>query len=1514
MTVKKRVLSLMLSLVLLVTCLCAGLVLPTSAATATLSLDNDILWMLTGRYRTMGAATYTDADGVSSSIPASSITWSIAHTAVATIDATGRIDAKTVGVTTVTGTYNSVSATCELHVVDGSDYVYATAEYTNVGDNLLQNGDFENGTTGWWESSVFSVQDDVGQAGSAGMVLPLNITPPAAGEPSTAKSWYYKLDVAVKPATTYQLSFSYKPAPNTTFYVEGSRFDGPRCTVTLGDDVGEDWVTVTKVFTTGVNYTKRLGYNFLVNCSQSNADTPVVIDNITLYEVTSQTTAETMTLTYDALTMESGQIADAKVWTEPYLADKNNVTWTSSDRSVATVFAGKITAVGAGTATITATKDNLTATCEVTVTGDAALLQNGDFEQKTAWQYAGGSSPVYVAGAGKYDTQVVQLKRNYPVSQAITGLKPNTTYTLHVDTYSSNKYPVVVTVTDGSDVIYTYTQGTSSTWNMYVPVSDLTTTPLNTGITFTTPATLDGDAVLHLAVLKNANDTTAVTTYQPKAGSTGSGPVFGEGEIEDNDDDITDTTSYTAYVDNVRLYESAGGDINLEAVGIGWTGDDDNDGQVTPDTSLVFNATVTNTGTDDLPVGTPLQLAVSADTEVVRTFTYTGGIPAGATVTVTDTEAWTATAGDHMMAVRVNSDWAVKETITNIDQTYQLNLRVAEDTYTPAYNQDIIVDKAGMDRLTLSDDFNTLDSVDTTASGQEGYKWYVTRPWSAPTLTTNDYQVDATVSDAKGTVANGVVTLKAEIPTYAITFNSVDVNTKNGYRYNQGYLEARLRVVRPSENASHEEGIPALWSFTQDKALEAANYQKYGHNDDHWVEMDWLEYWGIRKASYPNGYYTTTFHDSVSDGNTSGYAYSNANAHLKGLGDAEWHVMGWLWEENSVRCFLDGVEVQNLFFDDDASAVPEANAKSTGANDDDAGVFSWINYEAGVLYLGGSKDNPMQLDYIRVWQTSTPDTVSDDMEIDQSSLTLQEGDRQFLTVTAKDDSDLGELTWSSSNPTVATVHGNGEIYARTTGTAVITATNKNGISVMSTVTVTHNLLNGGDFEWYGEPFNNDLLYKNWTSMLNGGAAVEDGSLKIEGIAAATKPARWYSDLPVETGKTYVLTGKTKISNVGSSQTALAQMHFSSYFVKSVSVGDVAQSSVTAVNIPSAVGTWTDFTLTITMKTAEEIKANDNETQRKLNTYYTMAFQNRSNTGTGTVVYDTYFDDLVLTEADAVSQSAYTLTVPSPTGGTVAVSANGTPVASGSAVAPGTTLTVTVIPTEGYRLDFKSFKATYTVPNRKGSTDGSRTVMNAVRVNTEGNFSGATGKEFTFTMPAANTTLNATFEAIATAMQPAATLGTAVYKDTESGTLSGIRFLNRLHYTRLTDDGKVYVMYNGVETEVTDFGALLKRTSNTGELTLEAYQQHKSDSSATRIWKTSAMRNGDVYLVDYTDTYMDFSITMTSSVANRASFLDRDYTVCAYVTLKIDEETSVTLYTTADDGAISDSALSAWERM
>lgn len=83
-----------------------------------------------------------------------------------------------------------------------------------------------------------------------------------------------------------------------------------------------------------------------------------------------------VTLDKAELSLVEGQEADLKATVKPDNASDKTVTWTSSDEAIATVADGKVKAVRAGTATITAKAGAKEATCKVTVTAAAVPVES----------------------------------------------------------------------------------------------------------------------------------------------------------------------------------------------------------------------------------------------------------------------------------------------------------------------------------------------------------------------------------------------------------------------------------------------------------------------------------------------------------------------------------------------------------------------------------------------------------------------------------------------------------------------------------------------------------------------------------------------------------------------------------------------------------------------------------------------------------------------------------------------------------------------------------------------------------------------------------------------------------------------------------------------------------------------------------------------------------------------------------------------------------------------------------
>ena len=92
------------------------------------------------------------------------------------------------------------------------------------------------------------------------------------------------------------------------------------------------------------------------------------------YEVKASAVVEPLTqITIDDKTINVGETADLKVTTTPANYDISGAVWSSSNKEVATVSGSHVTAVGTGSATITASFKGVTGQCTVTVVQGAVI-------------------------------------------------------------------------------------------------------------------------------------------------------------------------------------------------------------------------------------------------------------------------------------------------------------------------------------------------------------------------------------------------------------------------------------------------------------------------------------------------------------------------------------------------------------------------------------------------------------------------------------------------------------------------------------------------------------------------------------------------------------------------------------------------------------------------------------------------------------------------------------------------------------------------------------------------------------------------------------------------------------------------------------------------------------------------------------------------------------------------------------------------------------------------------------
>ena len=793
--------------------------------------------------------------------------------------------------------------TAEITVTNGTFSKTVTATITDYA-NLLWNGDFEQGASVNWGNNA-KIKPGIGKDGGYAIELT------ATGDN------YFKGDIPAKPGTKYTLSWDYLPVKGAKFKVWSSKLGIGN---NSGSASGTGWQTKTTVFTTPAAMDlSSVGWIIAIVGEAMGTEGAVIVDNLSIRLYTSGVEAEKIEMSKSTMTLMPGRTGSLALSATPVNGDVNRVTWTSSNEDVATVEYGVVTGVGYGTATITATlKSGLKATCKVNVSGNEAFIINGTFSdtEDDSWIFSETGATI-VPERGVLDSNAASLTANGSIKQDITGLKPETKYQIFVRFRSDKSGKLVVDLSNADTVLYNKTVSSVAGWTKGI-------------YEFTTDA--------------NVSETDVFTlTIAPDAGQAG--PI---------------------YVDNILVAEQAQM-IDFVVEDVFWLLDDPMAAtdQVKPGEELTFYVLIKNQGTDAVKAGDAIVIDICMDGKPVLSLPYTFalGMEAGAYETVAAAETWAAVAGDHVMSARVNATLSILEIDDTNNNTQQKDLRVNDVILTPPE----VAELAGFNELIFSDDFNTTDTFDTLATGGDGYKWYVKRPWD------NKDRVQHIGEDYS--VENGVLTLHSVVPTYNYTLGTQDLDTQLGFEWQYGYMEIRFRIPRARENTAEEDGAPAIWSLPPSK-LHAKD-----DGNLNWVEMDWMEYWGINgmDTNRPEGFYTISIHDTYKvDGTTMGQ-YKNSGYSKSGLGDEEWHTMGWLWQKGVIISYLDGEEVMRQTFGEGEIPDPWPSVvENKDGTYQMTGAFSHLDEEALALFFGGSKDNPLEVDYVRIWGGSGDGVIPSD--------------------------------------------------------------------------------------------------------------------------------------------------------------------------------------------------------------------------------------------------------------------------------------------------------------------------------------------------------------------------------------------------------------------------------------------------------------------------------------------------------------------------------------------------------
>ena len=173
-----------------------------------------------------------------------------------------------------------------------------------------------------------------------------------------------------------------------------------------------------------------------------NLENGTVTDTFTIHKTIE---ADSVTLDQSELNLEVGGTATLTATVAPESVTDPTITWASSNEDVATVNEnGVVTAVGEGTATITATAANgVSAACEVTVTWPVAFnpsnlvmnIGNDESQVIFVWYNQTATPDSMVFGGQHYVAATEEANQGgYTINRVvINNLQPNTDYTYYIE-------------------------------------------------------------------------------------------------------------------------------------------------------------------------------------------------------------------------------------------------------------------------------------------------------------------------------------------------------------------------------------------------------------------------------------------------------------------------------------------------------------------------------------------------------------------------------------------------------------------------------------------------------------------------------------------------------------------------------------------------------------------------------------------------------------------------------------------------------------------------------------------------------------------------------------------------------------------------------------------------------------------------------------------------------------------------------------------------------------------------
>lgn len=323
------------------------------------------------------------------------VTWSSSNTAIATVDENGKVTAVKEGTATITAKAGEKSATCTVTV--SKNIIAVTSITLNKTTLSLTEGESETLTatvkpddatdkTVTWSTSDSSIAT-VDQNGKVTAVKAGSATITAQAGEKSATCNVTVSGIPVASITLNKTRVTLHPGETDTLVATISPDNASDQTITWTSSYPEA-VTVDD---NGKITAIAVGASTIhASCGGKSASCEVTVDPIPVAEVS---------LNKTELSLKEGESETLTATVKPDDATDKTVTWSTSDASIATVDQnGKVTAVKAGTATITAKAGDKSATCSVTVTGSRISVS----PTSLSFLASGGTKQIQVTSDGDW--------------------------------------------------------------------------------------------------------------------------------------------------------------------------------------------------------------------------------------------------------------------------------------------------------------------------------------------------------------------------------------------------------------------------------------------------------------------------------------------------------------------------------------------------------------------------------------------------------------------------------------------------------------------------------------------------------------------------------------------------------------------------------------------------------------------------------------------------------------------------------------------------------------------------------------------------------------------------------------------------------------------------------------------------------------------------------------------------------------------------------------------------------